>query len=90
MKKSLGLSVDSTYSLGKKDKRFRQGYFSGMVSIQHNSSDYGGDFLTYVPPKTEVRNGAMLTAEDTNETGSGHRIFVYSGGAWRYMNLSTF
>lgn len=83
-------SSDNVYSLGMENKRFKHGYFSNMVSIRHDSADYGGDFLTYIPPNSELREGAILTVEDTNITNPAHRIFVYSGSAWRYVNLTDF
>ena len=54
--------------------------------IRRDADDYGGGFSTYTPPAG--KEGRMVIAEDTNATTPGRRIYVYSGGAWRYVALS--
>jgi len=54
--------------------------------LRRDSGDYGGNFANYTPPTG--REGLTIVAEDTNATAPGRRIYVYSGGAWRYVNLT--
>jgi len=60
--------------------------FTKAAILLRQSGDYGGDFASYTPPTG--REGAMIVAEDTNVGTPGRRIYVYSGGAWRYVALS--
>ena len=50
--------------------------------------DYGGNFANYSPPSTNVEDGDVLIAVDTNASAPGVRIYVYANGAWHYVNLS--
>jgi len=60
--------------------------FGNLISLRRDAGDYGGGFSSYTPPSG--REGAMLVAEDTNSGSPGVRLYVYSGGTWRYVNLS--
>jgi len=59
---------------------------SDVMVTRRDSGDYGGNFSTYTPPAGE--EGRILVAEDTNATSLGRRLYVYSGGAWRYVDLT--
>jgi len=59
---------------------------SDVMVTRRDSGDYGGNFSTYTPPAGE--EGRILVAEDTNATSPGRRLYVYSGGAWRYVDLT--
>ncbi|AQQ75539.1 hypothetical protein JDFR1000234_64 [uncultured archaeal virus] len=58
----------------------------GLFGLRVFSADYGGAFATFTPPSGW--EGAMLIAEDTNATTPGQRLYVYVGGAWRYIDLT--
>jgi len=76
----------ATCDIGSPDLPFTEGYFTGLVSIRRDSGDYGGGFVNYTPPTG--REGALLVVEDTNAVTPGRRLYVYSGGAWRYVDLT--
>jgi len=77
--------TDNAVDLGSSTLRWKDGYFSNLVSIRRDAGDYGGNFANYTPPTG--REGALLVAEDTNAVSPGRRLYVYSGGAWRYVDL---
>jgi len=56
------------------------------ILLRRDAGDYGGGFSTYSPPTGE--EGYILLAEDTNAGAPGRRLYAYSGGAWRYVDLS--
>jgi len=56
------------------------------IVIRRDSGDYGGGFANYTPPTGD--EGAMVIAEDENAVTPGRRLYVYSGGAWRYVDLT--
>lgn len=60
--------------------------FGNLISLRRDAADYGGGFSAYTPPTG--REGAMLVAEDTNATTPGRRLYIYSGAAWRYVDLT--
>ena len=62
---------------------FTPGY---MPIVMRDAADYGGGFATYTSPPGQ--EGRILVAEDTNAGTPGRRLYVYSGGAWRYVALS--
>ena len=59
---------------------------TNSVVLRRDSGDYGGNFSTYTPPSGE--EGLIIIANDTNSTSPGHRIYIYSGGAWHYVDLT--
>jgi len=77
--------TDNALDLGSSTNRWRDGFFSNLLSVRRDSGDYGGNFANYTPPTG--REGALLVAEDTNAVSPGRRLYVYSGGAWRYVDL---
>jgi len=75
--------VEVARLLGAAEPRFK---FTQPATLYRDAGDYGGNFSLYNPPTgTE---GDIIIAEDTNATAPGRRIYVYSGGAWRYVNLT--
>lgn len=76
---------DDSLDLGGAE-RWRKVRTSQGVVVRRDAGDYGGNFSTYTPPTGE--EALIIIAEDTNAGSPGRRIYVYSGGAWRYANLS--
>jgi len=79
-----GVGVTEIFRMvGAAEPRFK---FTLPAQMYRDAGDYGGNFSTYTPP-TGVE-GDMIVAEDTNVGAPGRRIYVYSGGAWRYVDLT--
>jgi len=68
---------------GAAEPRFK---YTLPAQMYRDAGDYGGNFSTYTPPVGV--EGDMIVAEDTNVGAPGRRIYVYSGGAWRYVDLT--
>jgi len=58
-----------------------------VPSVMYLQGDYGGNFANFTPP--QGREGALLVARDYNSTNPGHRLYVFSGGQWRYVDLTS-
>jgi len=57
-----------------------------LIQLRRDAGDYGGGFTNYTPPAGE--EGYILVAEDTNATTPGRRLYVFTGGVWRYVDLT--